>query len=45
MFTEALDAYGDAFPGFLPVPLRDVAATFVRAIEGAQTGQVYELGW
>lgn len=45
VFTEALDAYGDAFPGFLPVPLRDVAATFVRSIEGGQTGQVFELGW
>jgi NAD(P)-dependent dehydrogenase (short-subunit alcohol dehydrogenase family) len=44
VFTEALDAYGDAFPGFLPVPLEDVAATYVRSIEGAQTGQVYELG-
>jgi NAD(P)-dependent dehydrogenase (short-subunit alcohol dehydrogenase family) len=44
VFTEALDAYGSYFPGFLPVPLRDVAATYVRSIEGAQTGQVYELG-
>ena len=44
VFTEALDAYGSSFPGFLPVPLSDVAATFVRSIEGAQTGQVFELG-
>ena len=44
VFTEALDAYGSSFPGFLPVPLADVAATYVRSIEGAQTGQVYELG-
>lgn len=44
VFTEALDVYGSFFPGFLPVPLRDVAATYVRSIEGAQTGQVYELG-
>lgn len=44
VFTEALDVYGSYFPGFLPVPLRDVAATYVRSIEGAQTGQIYELG-
>jgi NAD(P)-dependent dehydrogenase (short-subunit alcohol dehydrogenase family) len=44
VFTEALDVYGSFFPGFLPVPLRDVAATYVRSIEGADTGQVYELG-
>ena len=42
--TEALDVYGSYFPGFLPVALRDVAATYVRSIEGAQTGQVYALG-
>ena len=44
VFTEALDVYGSFFPGFLPVPLSDVAATYVRSIEGAQTGQVYALG-
>jgi NAD(P)-dependent dehydrogenase (short-subunit alcohol dehydrogenase family) len=44
VFTEALDVYGDSFPGFLPVPLSDVAATYVRSIEGIQTGQVFELG-
>jgi NAD(P)-dependent dehydrogenase (short-subunit alcohol dehydrogenase family) len=44
VFTEALDVYGSFFPGFLSVPLRDVAATYVRSIEGAQTGQIYELG-
>ena len=44
VFTEALDVYGSSFPGFLPVPLRDVAATYVRSVEGVQTGQVFELG-
>ena len=44
VFAEALDVYGDFFPGFLPVPVRDVAATYVRSIEGAETGRVYELG-
>ena len=44
VLIEALDVYGSFFPGVLPVPLRDVAATYVRSIEGAQTGQIYELG-
>jgi NAD(P)-dependent dehydrogenase (short-subunit alcohol dehydrogenase family) len=44
VFTEALDVYGSFFPGFLSVPLSDVGATFVRSIEGAQTGQIYALG-
>jgi NAD(P)-dependent dehydrogenase (short-subunit alcohol dehydrogenase family) len=44
VFKEALDVYGSSFPGFLPVPLSDVAAAYVRSIEGAQTGQVFALG-
>lgn len=42
--TEALDDYGTFFPGFLPVPLSDVAATYLRSIEGIETGKVFELG-
>lgn len=41
VFTEALDVYGDYFPGMRPVPLADVAQAYVRSIEGRQTGQVY----
>jgi len=44
VFTEALDAYGDYFPGFPAVPLADVAQAYVRSIEGKDTGKVYELG-
>lgn len=43
VFTEALDAYGDYFPGMPPVDLADAAQAYVRSIEGAQTGQVYTL--
>ncbi|GGL15548.1 short chain dehydrogenase [Planomonospora parontospora] len=43
VFTESLDDYGDHFPGFPPVGLADVAAAYVRSVEGAQTGQVYLL--
>ena len=39
VFEEALDVYGSFFPGFLPVPLADVAATYVRSIVGAQNGR------
>ena len=42
--NEALDVSGALFPGFLSIPVRDVAATYVRSIEGPQTGQIYALG-
>lgn len=41
VFTEALDVYGDFFPGMKPVPLADVVQAYVRSIEGRQTGQIY----
>ncbi|MCX4545733.1 short chain dehydrogenase [Streptomyces sp. NBC_01565] len=44
VFTEALDVYGDFFPGFPPVDLADVARAYVRTIEGPETGRVLELG-
>ncbi|MFI8104556.1 short chain dehydrogenase [Streptomyces sp. NPDC086023] len=44
VFTESLDAYGDFFPGFPPVPLAEVAQAYVRTVEGTETGRVLELG-
>ncbi|MFD7630196.1 short chain dehydrogenase [Streptomyces sp. NPDC059851] len=44
VFTEALDVYGDHFPGFAPVDLEEVARAYVRCIEGVETGRVLELG-
>ncbi|MEU6866623.1 short chain dehydrogenase [Streptomyces sp. NPDC046876] len=44
VFTEALDVYGDHFPGFPPVPLADVAQAYVRTVEGPETGRVLQLG-
>ena len=35
----------DFFPGFEPVPLERVVKAYVRSIEGAETGRVFELGW
>ena len=43
VFTESLDVYGDYFAGMPPVDLADVTRAYVRSVEGAQTGQVYEL--
>jgi hypothetical protein len=43
VFTEALDVYGDYFPGFRSVDLADVAQAYVRSIEGKQTGQIFTL--
>ncbi|MGR3875383.1 short chain dehydrogenase [Streptomyces graminifolii] len=44
VITEALDKYADFFPGFEPVPLERVVQAYVRSIEGAETGRVFELG-
>lgn len=40
---ESLDAFGDFFPGFAPVPVAEVAGGFQKAIEGAGTGRTIEL--
>ncbi|WP_405868047.1 hypothetical protein OG407_49460 [Streptomyces sp. NBC_01515] len=34
----------DFFPGFDPEPLERVVQAYVRSIEGAETGRVFELG-
>jgi len=41
--TESLDRYGDAFPGYPPVDLADVARAYLRSVEGAETGKVFRL--
>ncbi|MFH8597749.1 short chain dehydrogenase [Streptomyces rimosus] len=41
--TESLPDYGAFFPGIASVGLDQVAAAYVRSVEGGQTGQVYEL--
>ena len=42
MLAEA-EGYHPSFPGFLPVPAAHVAATYVRSIEGVETGRVLEV--
>lgn len=44
LFAEAAEAFGPAFPGFVPVPADLVAQAYVKSIEGVQTGQVYRVG-
>ncbi|WP_432586105.1 short chain dehydrogenase [Streptomyces sp. HD1123-B1] len=43
VFTESLADYGDFFPGMEPVGLARVAQAYIRSVEGAQTGQIYQL--
>ncbi|MGW6562932.1 hypothetical protein [Streptomyces hydrogenans] len=43
VFTESLPDFGEYFPGMGSVDLTDVAQAYIRSVEGAQTGRVYEL--
>ncbi|MDK2123980.1 short chain dehydrogenase [Parachitinimonas caeni] len=43
VLQESMDAYGPYFRGFEAVPAARVALAFSRSVEGAQTGQVYEV--
>jgi NAD(P)-dependent dehydrogenase (short-subunit alcohol dehydrogenase family) len=45
VLTEAMDAYAPYFRGFEPVTAQRAALAFVRSVEGAQTGQVYRVGY
>ena len=43
VLEESMDVYGDFFRGFEPVPARRVALACSRSVEGAQTGQIYQV--
>lgn len=45
VFAEAWDSYGAYFPGYEPTPVAKVANAYVKSIEGAQTGQIYRVGY
>jgi NAD(P)-dependent dehydrogenase (short-subunit alcohol dehydrogenase family) len=45
VFEEAWDSYGPFFPGHRPVAVAEVARAFVKSVAGAQTGQVYRVGY
>jgi NAD(P)-dependent dehydrogenase (short-subunit alcohol dehydrogenase family) len=43
VLQESLGKYGEFFPGFEAVPASRVALAFKKSVEGAQTGQNYEV--
>ncbi|HLR62059.1 MAG TPA: short chain dehydrogenase [Lentibacillus sp.] len=43
IIQESWDKLGDFFAGFTPVPADRVARAYVKSVEGAQTGQNYEV--
>ncbi len=45
VLLESMNSYADYFHGFDPVPANKVALAYSKSVEGAQTGQVYRVGW
>ena len=45
VLAESMTAYGDYFRGFMPVSAASVALAYSKSVEGAQTGQVYKVGY
>jgi len=45
VFREASALDRHSFPGYLAVPVADVAQAFVKSIDGSQTGQTYRVGY
>ncbi len=43
VLQESMDAYASYFYGFEPVPAHRVALAYSKSVEGAQTGQVYQV--
>ncbi|MGE8289792.1 MAG: short chain dehydrogenase, partial [Stenotrophomonas sp.] len=43
VLVEALDAYGDFFPGFEPVRAARAALAYQRSIDGIANGQVFKV--
>lgn len=43
VLSEALDAYGDFFPGFEPVSAARAALAYQRSIDGIANGQVFKV--
>lgn len=43
VLTESMEKYSDYFPGFESVPASRVALAYRKSVEGAQTGQIYQV--
>lgn len=41
--AESMPSYAPYFRGFKPIPAAEAALGYVRSVEGAQTGQVYQM--
>lgn len=45
VLEESWEAYSDSFPGYRPTPGAEVGRAYLKSISGAQTGQVYRVGY
>jgi len=45
VLLEAMEAYGEAFKGFNPVPAEEVALAYLKSVAGIHTGRIYRVGW
>lgn len=45
VLAESMESYADYFHGFEPVPAERVALAYSKSVEGAQTGQIYKVGY
>lgn len=45
VLTESMPQYGSYFPGYHPVDADEVALAYCKSVEGAQTGQIYRVGY
>lgn len=45
VLQDSMDKYADYFKGYEPVSTTEVALAYVKSIEGAQTGQIYRVGY
>lgn len=43
--VESMPAIGEFFAGYSPVPVVTVALAYIKSVEGAQTGQIYRVGY
>lgn len=45
VLVESMESYADYFRGFEPVTAERVALAYSKSVEGAQTGQIYKVGY
>lgn len=45
VIAESFEAYGEYFYGFEPVSAYKAALAYSKSVEGAQTGQIYKVGY